>query len=542
MPAGELIQNLIHKVEVGAGSRYLRFIMLGLAVVILVLLYDLRAYRNLATQEAMDAAQLARNISEGHGYTTLFIRPLSLYLVQSHNVARYAGAPASTNVDFAQIKTAHPDLANPPVYPVVLAGLMKVLPFKYGVELKRPFWSDNSRFWRYQPDFLIAVFNEILLLALVVLTFLLARRLFDANVAWLSALLTIGCELLWRFSVSGLSTMLLMVIFGGLTWCVLRIEEQVREPQPRPNTLLWLAVAAGALAGVGALTRYAFGWVMMPVAVFFILFGGQRRKLPVLASLGAFAIILAPWVVRNFVVSGTPFGTAGFAVVEGTFLFPRFQLERSVHPDFAHALLLTLYSHKLLVNARDILTNGLPRLGGSWASLLFLAGLLLSFRRIAVQRLRYFLLMCLGVFIVVQSLGRTQLSDESAEVNSENLLVLLVPLVFIYGASFFFTFLEQMTLPVRQLRYLIMAAFVAVSCLPMIFTLLPPKTVPVVYPPYYPPDIQQTASWMKEDELMMSDVPWAVAWYGRHQCVWLTLNSQDDFFAVFDNIKPVRAL
>jgi len=22
---------------------------------------------------------------------------------------------------------------------------------------------------------------------------------------------------------------------------------------------------------------------------------------------------------------------------------------------------------------------------------------------------------------------------------------------------------------------------------------------------------------------MMSDVPWAVAWYGRHQCVWLTL-------------------
>ena len=41
---------------------------------------------------------------------------------------------------------------------------------------------------------------------------------------------------------------------------------------------------------------------------------------------------------------------------------------------------------------------------------------------------------------------------------------------------------------------------------------------------------------------MMSDVPWAVAWYGRHQCVWLTLNAQDDFFAINDYIKPVQAL
>jgi hypothetical protein len=156
--------------------------------------------------------------------------------------------------------------------------------------------------------------------------------------------------------------------------------------------------------------------------------------------------------------------------------------------------------------------------------------------------MRYFLLMCLGTFIVVQALGQTQLSNESPEVNSENLLVLLVPLVFCYGVSFFFTFLEQMKLSVLQLRYAVIAAFAALSCLPMIFMLLSPKASPVVYPPYYPPDIQHTAGWMKENELMMSDVPWAVAWYGRHQCVWLTLNTQDDFFAINDYLKPVQAL
>ena len=112
-----------------------------------------------------------------------------------------------------------------------------------------------------------------------------------------------------------------------------------------------------------------------------------------------------------------------------------------------------------MANGQSILTNDLTRFGGNWATLLFWAGLLLSFRSVAVRRLRYFLLLCLGTFVVVQALGQTQLSVESPEVNSENLLVLLAPLAFIYGVSFFLTLLEQMNLPALQLRYPIIAAF-----------------------------------------------------------------------------------
>jgi hypothetical protein len=342
--------------------------------------------------------------------------------------------------------------------------------------------------------------------------------------------------------VSGLSTVLLLVIFLGLVWCILKIEEIAREPQPRANWLLGLAVAAGVLTGAGALTRYAFGWAIIPVVLFLVFFSGQKKALHTLAALGAFVLVLTPWVVRNFVVSGMPFGTASFAAVEGTLLFPQFQLERAIHPDLGHVLWLTPYLQKLVTNGQSILTNDLTRFGGSWATLLFWAGLLLSFRSVAVRRMRYFLLFCLGTFVVVQALGRTQLSIESPEVNSENLLVLLTPLALIYGVSLFLTLLEQMNLPALQLRYPIIAAFAALSCLPMIFVMLPPKTPPVAYPPYFPPDIQQTAGWMKESELTMSDVPWAVAWYGRRQCVWLTLNAQDDFNAVNYWMKPVQAL
>ena len=91
MPPAERIQKLIHSLDTGALPRYLRIVTLGLAVLALAVLHDFRAYRNLDTPEAMDAAQLARNISEGKGYTTLFIRPLSVYLVQKRNQAKSGG-------------------------------------------------------------------------------------------------------------------------------------------------------------------------------------------------------------------------------------------------------------------------------------------------------------------------------------------------------------------------------------------------------------------------------------------------------------------
>jgi len=247
-------------------------------------------------------------------------------------------------------------------------------------------------------------------------------------------------------------------------------------------------------------------------------------------------------VIRNWMVSGTPFGTAGYAIAEGA-TFPGTVLERSAHPDLTYVFLLKPIIHKFFSNLRSVFENDLLKLGGSWAVMFFLTGLLLGFRSTPARRMRSFLLMCLGTFIVFQALGQTELSTESPEVNSENLIVLTVPLVFIYGVVFFLTLLRQMKLPVAQMHYAVTALFVAVSCLPMIFTLCAPKVLPVAFPPYYPPDIQKTAGWMKENELMMSDVPWAVAWYGHHQCVWLTLNTQDDFFAIGDDYqKPVLGL
>ena len=95
------------------------------------------------------------------------------------------------------------------------------------------------------------------------------------------------------------------------------------------------------------------------------------------------------------------------------------------------------------------------------------------------------------MLILAQALGRTQLSEESPELNSENLLVLLAPLVLVYGVSLFYLLLDQMPLPFPQLRYLVIGIFSLVACLPMIFVFLPPgpfpsPTRPTIRPPSRP--------------------------------------------------------
>jgi hypothetical protein len=155
--------------------------------------------------------------------------------------------------------------------------------------------------------------------------------------------------------------------------------------------------------------------------------------------------------------------------------------------------------------------------------------------------LRYFALACIAMLALVQVLGRTQLSEDSPEINSENLLVLVIPLVLIYGVNLFFFLLDQIELPVRELRYAIIGVFSILASLPMVFAFLPPKAMPISYPPYYPPSIQSAAAWVKENELTMSDMPWAMAWYGQTQCLWMTFNPQL-FLEISDYQKPIQEL
>ena len=204
------VQEIIHSLEEGKWAKRIRGLVLLLLIGSLGLVYYLNLTRSFTAPEAMDAAQLARNIAEGRGYTTQFIRPLSL------DILRQQGA-----VSDVELRSKFPDITNPPVYPMLLAGLMKVLPFEFEIDLQKA-----NEFKRYQPEFLIWLLNQALFFVALIQVFRLGEKLFDQPVAWCAALVFLGTELYWKFSTSGLPTMLLLVLFLALARTLVRLEER----------------------------------------------------------------------------------------------------------------------------------------------------------------------------------------------------------------------------------------------------------------------------------------------------------------------------
>jgi hypothetical protein len=374
----------------------------------------------------------------------------------------------------------------------------------------------------------------------VVLLFRVARRLFDSRVAWLSAVLMAGSNLYWKFTVSGLSTVWLMVVFLAAMLCLIRLQERAQAGRTGAGSL-FLAASSGFWIGVGTLSRYAFGWMIIPALVFMAWVAPRGRARLCAAAGACFLILVGPWIARNFVVSGACFGTASYALLEQTPPFPEDTLERSFEPENGFRRVAPLdVADKFLANAREIWGHDLPRLGGNWVSAFFLAGLLIPFRSAALGRMRVFLLGSMALLFVAQAAGQTHLTGDWPEINSENLLALLAPLVFVYGVALFYTLLDQLQLVTVDAKGAIVGGFILVTCAPLLMSLLSSHR-PDPDTPYSPLHLQRVARLMRPEEFMVSDVPGALAWYGDRQCGWLPLDDAQEFNR-FDSLKPIKAV
>ncbi len=516
------LQEWIHSLDAGGGARMVRVSLVFIAFAAMAVLYDAVAYRNLGTAEAMDVAQLSQNIADGKGFVTYSVRPFSIHLVKKHRKDRDA-----------LLNQNHPDLAHPPVYPALVAAVLKLVPEEDMVAV--------GDFSVARRDLAITVLNQCLLLAGMLLVFRIARSCFDSTVATVAAVLFGSTEFYWRLSVSGLSTVLVMDLVLALALCLMRLEHGGRNGRSF-RWQLGMALTAGLLLGVTALTRYACIALVVPVAVFLALFLTQRRAALVAAAVAMFLLIMTPWVARNITVSGTPFGVSGYAAVEQTRPFPGDRLQRTLNPELLSQVKVGEYVRKFVVNLREVVQTDLPRMGGSWVGAFFLVGVLVRFKNPTLSRLRWFVLIALATLIPAQAIGKTQFWAESPEMTTENLLVLLSPLVLVFGTGVFFVMIDSFEFPSMQARYMAWGAFAVVMSLPLVVALIPPYPNPTVYPPYYAPRVQQFARWLGARETMMSDIPWAVAWYGKRQCIWLTAGGRQEFFEIYDYEKGVKGL
>ena len=510
-PFESKIQDIVYNVDVGIGLRLIKIGLYLLFILGIMVLYTATQFRGLREAEAMDQAQVARNLMSGQGFSTKDIRPASMWYLIEHGPKHpyMRGRP-------------HPDIVNAPLYPAVLAAAFRALQGYFSSEATSTIYLPEQR--------VIMPLGHLCTLLAGALVFILARRLFDPRVALMGVTLYFLSDSVWSMSISGLGIPLATVLVL-LSVLLAVIAVQAREAN-RP-LLRWLTpfVLSALFCGLAFLTRYGLA-VFAPALAVFILWSfpltGRRWAAIYLAIV---ALVAAPWLVRNVQVSGGLLGLAPYTALNGADPVLENEFERTLAPEMkvdsvAHALQVKLFT------GLDRLYRGpLRSPGDGILGALFLTTFLFRFARDPVHRLRW----CLAIALLGLWFLGALYGDGTAR-----LLHVIWPFALLYGLAFFHILLERMKLTLPILRVAVVGTIGLLTAMPLVFRLLPPR-VGTPYPPYFPPYITHVCRMLKPDELLCTDMPWATAWYGDRSSLLLPLTI-NDFYTINDYTKRVSGL
>jgi hypothetical protein len=513
-PLYERVQDLIFRLDVGADLGPFRLFVFSVVVLMVILLYTGTQFYGLHDAEVMDAGQLARNLSRGRGYVTQNIRPLEIWYLNS--IGRPPLDPKANT---------QPELWSPPVYPMVLSMVFGVLP---------PDFEVVNGAWTLAADRVIMLVGWLCYLVGMALMYVLAREMFDHRVAAMSVFMYLFCNPLLETATSGLSWGLLSVLFLLTAYGVFKAEKW--QAEGRSVGWVYGALAASAVAvALGTLTQYAFASVLVPLLIYVAVSFPQRWRVKCSLCVVVFALVLTPWVVRNWRASQTLFGLSRFELLEGVGEgtpneIKVGQVQRMFGGDLP-ALRLRQQVRRALINARQLYEVALKDVGSNYLIVFFLAGLMHRFRQEEVFRLRRFVFWALLTAILWMSIAGPP---------KRNFLTVFAPLIIVYGVAFFYVMFERLQFRTRLVRTTLVGAFAVFNALPFIFMLLPPPTT-LPYPPYRADVITLLGKAFTEDEVLVSDIPWAVAWYADRSAIWAPF-AEKDYYAINDNVKVVSGI
>ncbi len=497
--SADFIQRAVHALEQGGFAVWIRRALAVVVVAGLAVFYFIHEFRGLATSQAMDQAQIGRNLASGQGWRTDVARPLAVGQLQ---------AQGKNPAERVWLDTYHAPL--PSLVDAVALRLVKAR------------WKMTPRDIVYAGDKAIVAAAIALFFASLVVLYLTAVRLFDARLALLGTALVLICDTIWQYSLSGLPQMLLLFLFNATVYALLRAVE---AQNGGGRVGVWLAFAGlgfGLLALTHALTIWMFVAALLFCAVYF-----RPRGWAALIVLVAFTIIYTPWLVRNYAVSGHPGGVAIYSVlhdINGT----EAGHMRKVDVDWS-GIGPGHFRNKLAANLTSQFGRILEHLGWSVVALMFFAGLLHAFKRRETSALRWLVLTMWGGAVVGMALYGI---NEEQGVAANQLHLLFIPIMTCYGLAFLLVQWNRLDIEFRLARIGFLTLLFLLCALPMLFTIVVPSNkAGVRWPPYVPPYIAVLNDWMKPEEIIASDMPWAIAWYADRRSLWLpeTVKAMTEF-------------
>lgn len=549
------IQSIIHKLEEGGWAKWIKLSALVVAVIVVgwLWLFGNSGFRGLAHPRAFEQAEIARELSRGHGFSTKFIRPAALYQFREWK----GGFPIERI----------PETYHAPVWPTVIAPFFWLIKNKFELEKNEVV---------FEPDRMMAIVATVFFLLSVILNYFLAKRLFDQRLAVIGSCLLLVCDHFWQFSMSGLPQMLMLFLFTGAMYCLLRAVESweterlgvAEEPEagedqaeaivhaaapevgqavnyapvppplpgvPSPGSLagvrvrrLWRGafpwlVACALCFAVLALTHALTIWIFMGVLLFCAIY---FRPIGLYAAI-MFAIVglsYTPWLVRNYQACGSPFGVGiyvGMTDLRGN----ETGIMRSNEPPYT-GLSPSNFRRKIFNQADNQLTNLYGYLGGVVAAPFFFVALLHQFRRRSTALLRWAILLCW----LAALFGMSVFGVDYEPLKASDLHLLFIPLMTFYGLAFILVLWSRLEIRVQLARVAFMIMLFLVSghtFVIQLLDLLGPGSMRVQWPPYIPPYVAVLGNWTKENEIIMSDMPWAVAWYADRRSLWVPATIPD---------------
>lgn len=460
------------------------------ALVLAVVAYKRLFPGELIDADAMDYAQIARNIATGHGFSTGILRPLAL-------------------TGFVSVKDGlTPDISHAPLYPFLLS-LMFAAHGGHGGAVVVVL---TSLFF-----FLLSAWG----------VYVLARTLLPAEGQWL-ALLATGLYMLGGaplgLAASGLPVTLATLLVSGLLIALHRAHEVAARPAlPGREALV------GVMLGLCFLAQYSLLLLALPTALYVFVSRSPARawRGVGLCALGFFAVTGA-WLVRMAHLTGNPFFTLRvFDLMSNTPDYPGpTTIYRGVLP--ADSPFAYFFSHgpQMLLKAGQNLSY--YQLHGMEAfSLLVLTGALASllwrFGDIRLSLLRGYVFLCLFAIVLVSLFFAPSLQ----------IIVPFAPALTVLAVAFAAELMRRQDWqPLSQrVAFWVWGLLAGVGLLAL-FCSPPPALNPVqvgismtAVPPLAPP----YADLVRRQILagaVITDTPWELTWRTERPAVWLPRDNQ----------------
>ncbi len=511
------LHDIVYSIDTGTGLKIIRVCLYFLVLLVVVMVYTATQFRGLKTEEAMDYAQLGRNFSVQDGLVTKCVRPMTMWKMSTRT--------ANEN---SQI-FGHPDLLHPPAYPVVLGAGFKFFDL-IGVDVfgipEGPGVPMHAEQW------VVLAVNHFFAILTGGLLFLLGKRLFSREIGFLGMTIYYLSDLVWRDSISGLniSMAVFFIMASFYTMIVAMLNKRDGEAK-----LYWVApyLFSIVFAAIAFLTRYVAIAAVPGLCLFAWLMSGRLRGGTrfVVIFVFLYALMISPWLVRNYQICGNPVGMVGYAALEDSPKYPDNSLAREPNPEVTILGSVKTLKEKWILNYSGKDSVAVPAMGGGILMSFFIVAFFYHFIRPQVNYLRW------GVGI---SLLLTVLIAGFFSESSICMIHAFWPFVILYALAFFYILIDRLDLGVRLYDIGLKLLIVLLGALPFFLTLMPPHENGT-YPPYYVPAIGKVSELLNPREVMCTDMPWATAWYGDRVSILLP-KDVEQFYQINDYKQYISGL